>query len=148
MSKYLVGTDVGIYGTVFYFIIGTTPKPHPFYVDHTSFLVILQRLRGCDFVYLSCNVSCSCDINLRIYLESGTINRLSYYISGAVKYKYDNSGTLGNHVMQGFIQYFWLGRGKKDHARLLMQTVMHIGPDLKEVNLNQVLDISKDQTIA
>ena len=47
--------------------------------------------------------------------------------------------------MQGFIQDFLLGRGKKDHARLLMSTlnknhlhlVMHIvieGPDLKEVN--------------
>ena len=58
--------------------------------------------------------------------------------------------------MQGFIQDFLLGRGKKDHARLLMPTltlnkshlVMHIvieGPDLKEVNFNQVLDIFKDQ---
>ena len=47
-----------------------------------------------------------------------------------------------------------LGRGKKDHARLLMPTlnkshlVMCIvieGPGLKEVNFNQVLDIVKDQ---
>ena len=50
-----------------------------------------------------------------------------------------------DHPFQGFIQDFLLGRGKKDHTRLLMPTlntlVMHIvieGPDLKEVKFNPV----------